>query len=367
MNVFLLVLALLVAVFLRGRGRRDLRLRIVEHLATLTARGLPLGPGLVALARERGARWGRRARRDALAIRGIAERLEATASVAEALASQPRIFSKDAVALVRAAEARGALPDAFAVLLAEEKDGENFSMRLVERGFYPLALAFLVLAFSTFLVLFTEPKLAETVEVVQAGTLPANGVAVVATSSLAVLLLLSTFAVSVLVAGGRSGQALLGLGARIACVVPVLATPVRRLLHARWMARAGALLAAGATLPEALAGVAERGVFARRLARAAKNAAEGQPLQKILAGVLGRDAELVAPILLATRAEGLPAALASTARRLSDRSVRRLEAFSQALRPVPVMLLALVVGTHAWAVWSAIIQVQDSLNGSFKP
>jgi type II secretory pathway component PulF len=351
------------------RRRRRLRMTVLDHLAILTRHGLPLGGGLIALAKERAASRGRRARDEALAIRGIGERFEATASLADALASKPVYFPAEIVSLVRVAEEKGAIPEAVLVLVRDEHRHENAIYRLIERSAYPIVLIFAILWSATFMTEFLEPRF----DAIASGMGIPGGRAATAASVTAVFVLGLT-AVAIVLAlmlqGGAPGRVLSEVAARALSAVPVIGPPIRARRNARWLARTAAFLATGATLPEALAAAASvaRGKTARTLADAARLAREGNPLPLVLAPALGRDAStLVAPIVLETRANGLAAALASTAERIGSRSERRLDTIASTLRPIPIGVAGSIVAIHAWAIWGSIQGVEAFILRSTGP
>jgi type II secretory pathway component PulF len=361
----LLFLAIVVA-FAWWRSR--LRGALLEHLAAVAHARLPLGPGLHELAADRrgGIAW---------SIRGVAERLETTGSLAVALERAGRAFPREARELVRLAEARGALPAALEVLDDEERRGARAGWRVLTRFAYPTILSIAVLAISTFLVSFVEPKFTSILDAV----LPALGPHVaegypgelpaLANLALALAINMTAIVTALLVQGRFVGRALawlvLGVGSRL----PLVGPPLRGLALARALRRLAAFLGSSTPLPDAIDAVARSTPFAPRgLAAAAAAARRGEPLERALEAILGRDASTHLPRLaLALHAQGPARGLASFAESLTDRSVRRLETIGETARPVPVVLIALVVFTHASAIFGAIGALQRAMTEAALP
>lgn len=344
--------------------RNALRAAVLEHLATATRCRLPLGPALLALANEHqeAARRlrGRRVAREVEVLRGLAERVESTGSLAAALHGAPRrLFGAELVEDLRRAEARGALPELLDLLHREEHQAAAAGWRLIERLAYPAVLVVAVATLSATLDLVVVPQL-ERIALGLRSPWHAD-IGPLSTLFLLGLLSLGLATWGAIVRGGVVGRAIGRAGLRLASAAPLAGPAVRRLLHARWMGRAAAALRAGTTLGEALAAATpEHGPLAGGLQAAQERARVGAPPAEVFGAALGRDGPALLPgLLLAVDGAGPAAGLAGTARRLSSCSGRRLSALLEAAKPLPILLCAAVVALHSWSAWELILRNQQ--------
>lgn len=341
------------------RGLESLRVDLLEHLSLLAARGLPLAPGVGALAAERAvASKGVFTRRGARRLQRIAAGLQEHGSLAAALADSPGLLAPDQLALVQHAEARGSLPAVLERLCGEEIERDAAFHKAMETGFYAVVLSAVVLGVTGFLTLVITPKFKEITDAMGLAHADPYGWVDMATwiyVGLCALCLLCCVP-------GRAGVRVRWRITHAAAATPGLGRPVRRWLAARWLQRVAALLQHGATLPDALAHVADAPGRTPGHTEAAQHAREGRPLGEVLAAGLGPDGPALAPSLLLTidRAGSLADGWADGAERVAYRARRRLAMWGEALRPLPVVLCAAVVATHYVAVWVSITALQSA-------
>lgn len=353
-----------------------LRRRLLEHLALAARRGLPLGAAVGALAEER--RPASRARspvsgalnlalrrelRQVELLERIAGLLDATGSLAAALEAAPELgLSPERLALLRAAEARGALPELLAQLADEQLAAEDARGVVLSSAIYPVFLTFVLVLVGVFMTLVIQPRLHELVRHMFSAphaAMEAWG----ALSEALPLLAVPVAAIGVVLWLQRATlrAPLLAVAER----TPWLGQALRRWHTGLSLQRVGILLGAGATLPEALDDAA-LGATARG-ARAARSAAAlaregGRPLD-CLERLLERDAPaLAARVALEverapTFADGVRAAGVVTSARARD----RLAELVVLVRPVPLVLCALAVGSMHLAVWDPIVSLQSAI------
>lgn len=361
---------------------RRLRSVILEHLALAARHALPLGPALIALARERDdgkSRWWRMRigdpephGKEAQLIREMAARLESEGSLARTLAATPRMFPEAWVELVRQAEGKGAVPETLAQLSQEEEDGFRVHGRLAEMFAYPLVAGVLVAGLALFLNMIVFPKmLSIDREFLGNFALASPELRYGVASSSAILLCfllgggLTAWACAQ--QGGLPARLLTRAARRLGSIAPLVGEHVRQHIHARWLQRVGALMQAGGTWTESLAGVAQvaEGSVRAALQEAGQLAREGQPLPVVLERALGRDApRLLPPLVLALdRAGNLADGLRSHGARLDRRAGRRLNTAGDLLKVVPLLLIAAVVAGQAFAMWSFVLGTHAEILG----
>jgi len=119
---------------------------LTEQLLTITHSGLPLSPALKELGKDV------RRRRVRRVVKDIQKRLDAGASLEEALNAHPEAFSQVYLSLIRAGERSGNLPGVLSQLVAYANRQVEVRSRLEEVIAYPL---FLIIAVVTMLTVFS--------------------------------------------------------------------------------------------------------------------------------------------------------------------------------------------------------------------
>jgi len=353
-----------------------LRRRLLEHLALAARRGLPLGAAVGALAEERRPQSRarsiaggalqlapRRELRQVELLERIAGLLDATGSLASALESAPELgLSPERLALLRAAEARGALPDLLAQLADEQLAVEDARGVLLAASLYPAFLTFVLVLIGGFMTAVIQPRLHEVVRYM----LSAPHAAMEAWGALSEALpLLAAPVAAIGVVMWLHRATLRAPLLAVAERAPWLGQALRRWHTGLTLQRVGILLGAGATLPEALddaaLGATTRGARAARSAAALAREG-GRPLDA-LERLLERDAPaLAARVALEverapTFAAGVRAAGVVTSARARDRMAELVVL----VRPVPLLLCALAVGSMHLAVWDPIVSLQSAI------
>jgi len=363
------VLPVLLYQTLRPSLRPGLRRALLEHLAVAAERSLPLGPAILALAREHEAGHpasGVRARpREAELLRGVAARAGEGGSLADGLAGAPDLIGPREVDLVRRAEGAGALPEVLAALRSGEDAARERRWRIIEIGAYPLVLALLVglqLAFAGGAIYPKFDDIARSLDLPGGG--PDYTLANAATGLYALVLAVGLPAGVLALGGGRARRTLERAAGALGRWLPGLGQACRDRGHAVRLVRAAAFLRAGATLPESLAGAAAGGgPEAADLRRASEVAGVGQPLERVLAAALGADAGRLLPrVLLEVEHSGsLPAGLEASAAATSARAASDLRSAARAAAPLPVILCAGAVAANAATVWTLIVEIESSI------
>jgi general secretion pathway protein F len=256
----------------RRRTRLDL---LVEHLAALTSRSLPLGDGLRWLAADLGGFIATR-------LASVARRVEDGAALGDAVASFPHTFPPVVRAMITAGDRAGNL----AAFLAELRRSYR---RLVESpgqgiyaAIYPILLTVAINSLLLFLHYMLAPRLEAVFRQVGGGgawiweVLPWLSRSVVFACALMTLLL------SLGAASPHFGTSPLHivkvLADRALNALPFLGAALRDAAHARFATTSGLLLRSGASLPDAVRTAAEcetNSIVASRLHRIARHLADG--------------------------------------------------------------------------------------------
>jgi type II secretory pathway component PulF len=281
--VFLAVLQTAYSLVVRRRAKTYL---LVEHLASLAARGLPFLSGLRALGQDLGGTFGRRVAR-------LARHLEDGRTLGEALRASPRGFPPLLRGMIAAGEKGGNLPAFLEEIRKSYRRIAELSSQTVYAFLYPVILSIGVNIALTVLYVSVVPKLRELLRQsrIEPGVDYAGWWWRLLTAN-EIVLVLCLGGVLFILLGGTSAhfgfwalRFLKGVADRVALAVPVLGGVLRDAAVHQFALCGGLFLRAGAKLPEAAraAGEAERnGVLRRRWERVADRLDQGARLSEAL-------------------------------------------------------------------------------------
>ena len=326
------------AAFFRGRLSAEDAAELAGQVAELAKAGLPLAPGLRALAEETPRRG------VASALRGLAGQLEAGASLEAAFKSQGSRLPAHLRGLILAGIRSGRLPQVLERFVAVQRDRIELRRRLWMTLAYPVVLFSLLLALFVFINLYVVPKYVPIFEQFEA-ELPAMTQLLVWTSTTGVWILLGLVAVV---------AALL----TVACTIPRPFWP-RRFLYTvpvigpLWRASGlvefsrlmELLLGQRVPLPEALR-LTAFGLRAPELAAACRAAAReveaGRPLSECIAGRWPFPATLRPMVAWGQKASNLPEAFRAAGEMFEGR-IRVHHTLLECILP-PIVFLFIVGG-----------------------
>jgi len=333
----------------------------IRELGTALSAGLPLVPALRTLARVR------RTPAQSRMLAHLIEKVEHGSTLADAMRTWGKPFDELIVNLVRAGEASGRLSD----VLTQAADllDRSLAMRRAITGalVYPAFLFALVLIAVVVLVTFIMPMVLKTIE----GTgvkLPWSTLALKAMADfvsgywwlIAALGVLAGFGWRRLRARASTRLAMDGLALRLPLVGPMLTeAAVARLTRTlSTLVRAGLPVLGGlrltsatitnSALRKALAGVAEEVSAGKTIAEPLERCGYFPPL-------------LVQIVSLGERSGKLPELLAQAAGALEERTAVRVRVFTEALKPILILIVAGVVGFVIASILFALLAIQDSI------
>jgi type II secretory pathway component PulF len=347
--VNLAFLGLIQIVYGTTMKRRAKVFTLVEHLAEMAERALPLATGLRMLATDLGGVFGNRVGR-------VARRMEDGASLADALEAVPGAFPP----LVRSLAAQGERCGNLAAFLRELR---RLYARMVEapgrsvyQFFYPVLITICVNAVLLALFIGILPKFYEILRALKTSqnhldhyvvwferVLWANQATLL--SSVVIVLLLFLGAGSSRF-GSSTFRFLGSLLDPLVLALPVFGRVVRDGALGRWALGSGLFLRAGATLPEALRAAADaepNRILAGRFRKLAAAAAEGRRLSEAgrALGVLPTD--LLWFVEAGEAAGALPDYLVQAAGHYDTKSVFAAEVAGRSVVPLFVLLNGLLV------------------------
>ena len=285
-----MVLMLLIAdgLFLIGVGlvylfvmrRRAKVFVLVDHLAELARRSLPLATGLRQVAADLRGRLGVRLSR-------LARLLEDGKPLGEAMAAAPGAFPPAVQNLVLLGERSGNLAGVLEELRKTYARMTEIASRTIYYFLYPVFLTLCISIALGALQVGVVPKFAEIVRQMKVSTSTLEGWELLSMVNQAVFAGCLGLAAFILSGGGsthfgrRAPRFLRGLLSRGALMVPIFARVVRDRACAQFALAAGLVVRAGGTLPEAVGAAAQAEgnvLLARRFARVAARVNEGERL-----------------------------------------------------------------------------------------
>ena len=342
----------------RRRHRRERVGEIFDGLATLLASGVPLVGAIEALGAAR-----RRGSAESDLLLRLARELGSGQSLSGALLNEPAWFAPTDIAIVRAAEQSGTLPEALAGLARTEERSSALAGKLAEALTYPAVLLVVGLGVWAFLAKRTLPSLAGllTENDVEVPRLTAQVIALgQRLTFLNLLLTLSTLAAvwgfirllqSFLAARGRR-LPLSGYRPRV----------LREVEAARFTGELSNLLSHGVPLAESLSvlGPALGRSPLRALARDAVQRLErGEGLSEALAAGRAFDAEALQMVRLGEATGDLEGQLQRLSQRLERRSHRSIDRCVRLAEPMLILSLAAAIGVLVMAAILPMTRLQE--------
>lgn len=336
----------------------------IRELATALSAGLPLMSALKTLART-----GRTGGQKAMLLHLIAN-VEQGSSLADACKSWGKPFDGLLVNLVKAGEVSGKLPD----VLHQAADllEKSLAMRrsIVSATIYPAMLAVLILGAVVVATTFIVPRILKTLE--------SNKVALPWTTQVIkafaefmgsywwALIALTVVVVFAWARAMKSPASRLAVD-RFLLRAPLLGPMLTEAAVARFTRTLGTLVKAGLPVLSALR------LTAATITNTAMKAAVTDVCEKVASGKTIADplekAGYFPPLLvqivsLGERSGKLPELLMSAASSLEDRTEVRIKVFTEALRPLLVIVMALIAAFVIVSILSALLALQDSLGGA---
>lgn len=343
-----------------GGGRRAAALTIAtRELATLIEAGETLESALALIAEELDDATLRRI------LASVLAKVRSGSALSEALAGEPKVFSRLYVGMVRAAEATGRLGPVLAELADLRERQETLRRQLTSALVYPTILVLTSIGAIAVLLLYVVPQF----EPVFAGAedrLPAATRSILAVAAwLRVegpMIGMALAAVVLLLVLARQLPALRLAGHRLALTLPGLGGVVRERATAEIARGLATLLKGGLDLPQALLMLREMVsnlAVAEALGRAASSVRQGRRLTEALA-----EERILQPMglkLMKTAEESgrLEPLSRYIAERFEQRIATRMQRFVTLLEPVLVIALGGIVGGIVIAILTAVLSVNE--------
>jgi type II secretory pathway component PulF len=353
----------------RGKLSLSQTSAFIRELQTALSAGLPLIPALRTLKRSRDRSRSRTSAIEASMLAHLISEVEQGKSLAEACGAWGQPFDELQVNLLRAGEASGKLSD----VMVQDADLLDRSLALrrsiLSATIYPLMLTVLVtiaiVVVSVYIVPTVLKPLADNNVPLPWPTLVVKGFTDFITGYWYVvlgLIALGALGFRALRANPSSRLAMDGMLIRVPLLGPMLVEAA----VARFTRTLGTLVTSGLPLLTALR-LSTATITNNAMRKAAEAVADEVQAGKTIAEPMEKAGFfpplLVQVVSLGERSGRLPELLNQAAVALEDRTQMRVRLFSEALRPILVVLIAFVVAFVVAAILFALLAMQDAIGG----
>lgn len=350
----------------RSRGSVSLQdtAAFVRELATALSAGLPLMAALRTLARA-----GRSAAQQAM-LGHLIQQVEQGSSLADACKSWGRPFDDLLINLIKAGEVSGKLPE----VLHQAADllEKSLAMRrsIVSATVYPAMLAVLVLVAVVIATTYIVPQILKTLEGNRVElpwtTQVVKGFADFMGSYWWAVIGAIVLGVMAFARARQNPSTRLAMD-RFALRAPLIGPVLTEAAVARFTRTLGTLVKAGLPVLGALRLTAAT-ITNTAMKKAVLEVCEKVAGGKTIADPLEKSGYfpplLVQIVSLGERSGKLPELLTNAAASLEERTAIRVKVFTEALRPLLVIVMALLAAFVIVAILSALLALQDSLGGA---
>ena len=348
-------------------GRANVSLQdtaaFIRELATALSAGLPLMQALKTLARS-----GRSPAQQSM-LRHLIDHVEQGSSLAEACRSYGKPFDALLINLIKAGEVSGKLPE----VLHQAADllEKSLAMRrsIVSATIYPAMLAVLILGAVVIATTYIVPRILKTLE--------SNKVELPWTTQVVKSfadfmgsywwLVIAVIALGVMAfARARANPAARFAMDRFVLKAPLVGPMLTEAAVARFTRTLGTLVKAGLPVLGALrltAATITNTAMKRAVLEVCEKVAGGRTIADPLEKTGYFPPLLVQIVSLGERSGKLPELLTNAANSLEERTEIRIKVFTEAMRPLLVIIMALLAAFVIVSILSALLALQDSLGG----
>ena len=268
--------------FPRGIGA-ERKILLVRNLGSMLRAGLALSRALSVLEKQA------KSERLKEVISGVALSVEKGRSLHEAMQEFPEVFSSLVIAMVRAGEESGALPEALITAGAELEKAHLLKKKVRGAMIYPLIILTLMVLIGILMLVYVVPNLTNTFKDLKI-TLPVSTRFIIAISELFTGHLVLIMVAVLLIAGGFSWGLKKKTGKRIANFlvlrVPIIGSLVKETNSARTARTLSSLIFAGVPVVEAISITGEivGNVYYKEVLKETEAVIQkGAPLSKVFA------------------------------------------------------------------------------------
>ncbi len=291
-------------------------------------------------------------------------------NLSDALARNPRVFSRLYTNMVRAGEQSGTLPEVLKRLTEHYARLADIREKMISALLYP-AIVFIVGIGVVFVfMVFMLPKFAQMFKDLGA-TLPLPTRILIAVGNTAanpwVLLGMAALVAGCICAYRRTVATREGRMAvdRLKLRIPVVSVAARAAFFAQFSRTLATLLANGVPVLTALKIVEDtmtNSVIAQEIANARERVTDGTTISAPLAAGHIFPSLLIEMLAIGEQTGDMPAALNNVADIYEEELTRNVKRFTTLLEPMVIVVIALVVGMIVFSVLSAVMSLTAGIN-----
>jgi type II secretory pathway component PulF len=338
--------------------------RVLADLAPLLSGSVPMDRALRIVAAQQS---GKREKRAAAVLEAA---LKEGRPLSSAMAADEAFFGTATVAAVRAGESSGALAESLTRYVQHLGRQAEMRRKLGSAMAYPFAVAVVAVVAFILLLALVVPRIGDLLEALGGlDKAPWPTRLLMAMSGIVrgpwmyvALILVAVAAVVVFIP--RSGGSLFRRASRR---LPILGGIVEEGVAARSAGALAALLKAGVPLPEALRLCGPAGgdaYFAARMSAIAGEVERGIPMSMALRGVKWKGIPMIAEVAaLGEETGALAEEMDWASRELESRATSRSGTLLSLVEPALIVMMAVVVGLVAAALFLPVISLADRLGG----
>jgi type II secretory pathway component PulF len=340
---------------------RDVLIFTTE-LSDLLVSGMTLGSALNCLANRKSGTI------NDVIIAGLRDDILRGSSLSEALSQRPQTFPPLYVNMIRAGEVSGALPDVLERLVEHFERVQETKEKVVMALIYPCIVLVMGLSTLVFSMVYVVPKFKTIFEQMDQ-TLPLPTRMLIGAS--AWLLRYGLFAlIGILVFAVFASRALKTPQGRfwwhgVLLKMPLLRGVVAAGIYANFARTLATLLANGVPVLQAL-GIVEQtvgnAVIGRELHKARERVTDGTTISGPLAAGKVLPVMMTDMLAIGEQTGDMRGALTHIARRYENELERNIKAFTTALEPILIVLVAVMVGFVAISILMAVFNLTSGLN-----
>jgi type IV pilus assembly protein PilC len=345
-----------------GKVSAKLLTQFTRQLSTLQDAGLPILRSLRILEEQQKPGMMR------VAIRLVAEDVEAGTSLSEAMAKHPRAFDKLYTNMVRAGELGGVLDIILQRLADFMEKSQALKRKIIGAMIYPAAVLFFAFAIVAALLMWVVPKFQDIFSDMEV-ELPAPTIALLGLSdwlvnqygwAYIIFFPLGIFVVWKLLRQSQSG---LMFTDKVKLAIPLIGTIISKSSIARFSRTLGTLMAAGVPILDALTITADTSgneVYAQALRKVRDSIREGESIAKPL-----RQARVVEPMVVNMIDVGeetgeLDKMLEKVADTYDEEVEVLVSSMVSLLEPVMVIVLGVIVGFIVISLFLPMVKMLDA-------
>lgn len=346
-----------------SRVKEHDKIVFARNLSAMLSAGLPLARALTVLERQA------KNRRFAEVIMRVSEEVRKGNILNAALAKFPAVFSALFVAMIRAGEEGGTLPNTLATLADQMERSYTLKKKIRGAMIYPAIVLFAIIVIAALMMIYVVPTLAATFRDMNV-TLPLTTRVILGISDFLSHYSLISFLLLFIGVAGIAGALRTELGKRaldtILLHLPHIGEIVREVNAARTTRTLSSLLSSGVDVLGSLdfvAGVLQNLYFRDVVQHAKKSVGQGEPLSAAFARAEHLYPPLVGEMIAVGEETGaLPDMLQRVALFYEDEVERKTKDLSTIVEPLLMLIVGSGVGFFAVSMITPIYQISQNIH-----